>query len=89
MATLLHKIFLQGKSDERMKKSNEVLQTIKLIKLYAWEKIFQGSIESTRHQEIRRYLYGAFCRVISMLITDGAPLAATLIVSLYFSLLCD
>ena len=58
-------VSLQEQSDERLKKCNEVLQSIKLLKLYAWESIFRKSIERTRHRELRLLLRAAAYRVFS------------------------
>nr|XP_006822844.1 PREDICTED: ATP-binding cassette sub-family C member 9-like [Saccoglossus kowalevskii] len=38
-------------SDQRMKKSNELLQGIKLLKLYGWEELFSSAIETVRTSE--------------------------------------
>uniref|UniRef100_A0A8C1PNJ1 ATP-binding cassette, sub-family C (CFTR/MRP), member 8 n=1 Tax=Cyprinus carpio TaxID=7962 RepID=A0A8C1PNJ1_CYPCA len=39
-------------SSERLKKTNELLRGIKLLKLYAWEHIFCSSVEETRGKEL-------------------------------------
>uniref|UniRef100_A0A8B9MMF9 ATP-binding cassette sub-family C member 9 n=1 Tax=Accipiter nisus TaxID=211598 RepID=A0A8B9MMF9_9AVES len=39
-------------STERLKKTNEILKGIKLLKLYAWEHIFCTSVEETRMKEL-------------------------------------
>uniref|UniRef100_A0A3Q3X1T6 Uncharacterized protein n=1 Tax=Mola mola TaxID=94237 RepID=A0A3Q3X1T6_MOLML len=39
-------------SSERLKKTNELLRGIKLLKLYAWEYIFCDSVEETRGKEL-------------------------------------
>uniref|UniRef100_A0A803TPK7 ATP binding cassette subfamily C member 8 n=1 Tax=Anolis carolinensis TaxID=28377 RepID=A0A803TPK7_ANOCA len=39
-------------SNERLKKTNELLRGIKLLKLYAWEHIFHSSVEETRQKEM-------------------------------------
>lgn len=42
----------QEYSSERLKKTNELLRGIKLLKLYAWEHIFCDSVEETRGKEL-------------------------------------
>jgi hypothetical protein len=42
----------QDYSSERLKKTNELLRGIKLLKLYAWENIFCDSVEETRGKEL-------------------------------------
>uniref|UniRef100_A0A8C9WT33 ATP-binding cassette, sub-family C (CFTR/MRP), member 8 n=1 Tax=Scleropages formosus TaxID=113540 RepID=A0A8C9WT33_SCLFO len=39
-------------SSERLKKTNELLRGIKLLKLYAWEHIFRDSVDETRQKEL-------------------------------------
>jgi len=39
-------------STERLKKTNEILKGIKLLKLYAWEHIFCKNVEETRMKEL-------------------------------------
>ena len=56
---------MQGEADKRIKKCNEVLQSMKLIKLYAWEDIFRRSILATRSTEIRQLLTAAICRIFA------------------------
>ncbi|XP_048451624.1 ATP-binding cassette sub-family C member 8-like [Rhincodon typus] len=46
-------------TDERIKKSNEMLQSIKLLKLYSWEGIFVKAIEVARERELKYMLKGA------------------------------
>ena len=43
---------LQKCSDERLKKTNELLQGIKLLKLYAWEGLYCKAIEIIRAKEL-------------------------------------
>lgn len=45
-------MFLQEYSSERLKKTNELLRGIKLLKLYSWEHIFCSSVEETRRKEL-------------------------------------
>uniref|UniRef100_A0A2K5I7F9 ATP binding cassette subfamily C member 9 n=1 Tax=Colobus angolensis palliatus TaxID=336983 RepID=A0A2K5I7F9_COLAP len=45
-------IHLDDYSTERLKKTNEILKGIKLLKLYAWEHIFCKSVEETRMKEL-------------------------------------
>ena len=49
-----------GKKDERVKIVNEVLNGMKVIKLYAWEEPFQNLIMSIRKAEmsiLRKYTF--------------------------------
>ena len=42
----------QQYSDERLKLSNEMLQGIKLLKLYGWEELYCKAIELVRTNEL-------------------------------------
>ena len=46
----------QKHSDVRLKRSNEMLQGIKLLKLYGWEEEFRNSIEAARNKELKSLL---------------------------------
>jgi hypothetical protein len=39
--------------DNRMKLMNEVLSGIRVIKMYAWEKPFDGFLEAARSKELK------------------------------------
>uniref|UniRef100_A0A3Q2DNN8 ATP-binding cassette, sub-family C (CFTR/MRP), member 8 n=1 Tax=Cyprinodon variegatus TaxID=28743 RepID=A0A3Q2DNN8_CYPVA len=60
-------------SSERLKKTNELLRGIKLLKLYAWEHIFRDSVEETRGKELNSLqafaLYTSISSTISETIT--------------------
>lgn len=58
-------VVFQEQADERLKQSNEMLQSIKLLKLYAWEKIFYESVVVTRTKELRLMLTAALLRTLS------------------------
>ena len=49
-------LVFQETSDKRLKHTNELLNGIKLLKLYAWEKIFCAGVEDIRKKEIRLLL---------------------------------
>ncbi|KAL0120319.1 hypothetical protein PUN28_008165 [Cardiocondyla obscurior] len=45
--------FIAEKSDARLRLLNEILQGIRLIKLRAWENLFEDRIRKTRNQELK------------------------------------
>lgn len=51
---------VQFQSDKRVKKVNELIQGIRVVKLLAWEDAFVQSVEHTRAEEIR-YLIPHAC----------------------------
>uniref|UniRef100_A0A673Z5T5 ATP-binding cassette, sub-family C (CFTR/MRP), member 8 n=1 Tax=Salmo trutta TaxID=8032 RepID=A0A673Z5T5_SALTR len=60
-------------SSERLKKTNELLRGIKLLKLYAWEHIFCHSVEETRGKELTSLQ--AFTFVVHVHISEEADLS--------------
>ena len=66
-------------SDHRMKISNELLQSIKLLKLYAWERLLERSVNVARQRELCMMLRAALLRVLSVTCTDGIPCMACLL----------
>nr|XP_040024096.1 ATP-binding cassette sub-family C member 8-like isoform X4 [Gasterosteus aculeatus aculeatus] len=65
-------------SSERLKKTNELLRGIKLLKLYAWERIFCDSVEGTRGKELTNLKAFAFYTCISIFMNAAIPIAAVL-----------
>ncbi|XP_043938804.1 ATP-binding cassette sub-family C member 8 isoform X3 [Protopterus annectens] len=65
-------------SNERLKKTNEMLRGIKLLKLYAWEHIFHGIMEETRQKEMTSLKAFALYTSISIFMNAAIPIAAVL-----------
>ncbi|KAM9815527.1 ATP-binding cassette sub-family C member 8 isoform 1-T1 [Syngnathus typhle] len=65
-------------SSERLKKTNELLRGIKLLKLYAWERIFCDSVEETRGKELTSLRAFALYTSISIFMNAAIPIAAVL-----------
>ncbi|XP_029289597.1 ATP-binding cassette sub-family C member 8 [Cottoperca gobio] len=65
-------------SSERLKKTNELLRGIKLLKLYAWEHIFCDSVEATRGKEFTSLQAFALYTSISIFMNAAIPIAAVL-----------
>nr|XP_020860955.1 ATP-binding cassette sub-family C member 8 isoform X5 [Phascolarctos cinereus] len=66
-------------SNERLKKTNEMLRGIKLLKLYAWENIFRAQVEMTRRKEMTSLKAFAIYTSISIFMNTAIPIAAVLI----------
>ncbi|XP_032875191.1 ATP-binding cassette sub-family C member 9-like isoform X1 [Amblyraja radiata] len=74
-------------TDDRIKKSHEMLQNIKLLKLYCWEGIFLEAIEMSRGKELKCMLKGAFYVIMTLFLTQVTPVLATIVTfSIYSSL---
>ncbi|KAK1159820.1 ATP-binding cassette sub-family C member 8-like [Acipenser oxyrinchus oxyrinchus] len=65
-------------SNERLKKTTELLRGIKLLKLYAWEHIFHDSVEETRRKEMTSLKAFALYTSISIFMNAAIPIAAVL-----------
>ncbi|XP_063952974.1 ATP-binding cassette sub-family C member 9-like [Lytechinus pictus] len=65
-------------ADSRLKQTNEMLQGIKLIKLYAWEDIFLSSIGGARADEIWQLVTQNIWKVILNGVSNSAPLLVML-----------
>ncbi|XP_066489434.1 ATP-binding cassette sub-family C member 9 isoform X3 [Tiliqua scincoides] len=65
-------------STERLKKTNEILKGIKLLKLYAWEHIFCRNVEETRMKELISLKTFALYTSLSIFMNAGIPIAAVL-----------
>jgi len=74
----IHKCIMEL-SDRRLKMSNELLQSIKLLKLFAWERLVERSVKSARRQELCMMLRAALLRIFSVVCTDGIPYIACLL----------
>lgn len=59
--------------DERTKMVNEVLNGIKVIKLYAWEVPMEEVITKLRNKEISFIKKAAFLRSLSDMLNNAAP----------------
>jgi len=59
--------------DERTKMVNEVLNGIKVIKLYAWELPMEGVITELRNKELALIRKAAFLRTTSDMLNVASP----------------
>ncbi|XP_059143339.1 multidrug resistance-associated protein 1-like [Physella acuta] len=64
--------------DQRIKLMSEVLSGIKVLKLYAWEKCFQGKVEEIRGKELALLKKTAYLNAISTFFSTTAPYMVTL-----------
>eukprot|EP00058_Branchiostoma_floridae_P002181 XP_002587669.1 hypothetical protein BRAFLDRAFT_126733 [Branchiostoma floridae] len=66
-------------SDQRMKRINETIQGIKLLKLYGWEHIFSDNVIKARNKEVKQMYRRAVWEILTLFITQVTPVTATLI----------
>ncbi|KAF8778438.1 Multidrug resistance-associated protein 1 like [Argiope bruennichi] len=59
--------------DFRLKLMNEILNGIKILKLYAWEIPFAGRISKARNKEIKWIRYSFFTYLVTIFVYNCAP----------------
>jgi ATP-binding cassette, subfamily C (CFTR/MRP), member 1 len=80
----LMKVYL-GKSDHRIKLINEALQSIKVVKLYNWQRAFLGIITEARNEELRTMWDYAKVRGIVFGFLLLTPIMTAIIIFLTYS----
>ncbi|XP_024152521.1 canalicular multispecific organic anion transporter 1 isoform X2 [Oryzias melastigma] len=64
--------------DKRLKIMNEILNGIKILKLFAWEPSFQSQVESIRGEELKVMKKFAYVSSVSIFIFTSAPALVSL-----------
>lgn len=59
--------------DARIKLMNEILNGIKVLKLYAWEKSFQEKVLEIRQKELNVLRKTAYLSAVSIMAWTSAP----------------
>ena len=59
--------------DSRMKSMNELLDGIKVLKLYAWEPSFQGQVEEIRNTEVTNLKKLSYLQAVQTFLFNSAP----------------
>lgn len=77
MSNMQKKVMAQ--SDKRVKKCNEAIQGIKVIKLLAWEKFFGHDIQSSRKRELKLLFFNSIFRVLFTFILVAVPTIGTMV----------
>ncbi|XP_076160818.1 sulfonylurea receptor isoform X2 [Ptiloglossa arizonensis] len=65
-------------SDARLRLVNEILQGMRLVKLRAWEDIFEGKIKKTRNDELRTLDRDSFYWTLINFLTHASSVLTTL-----------
>ncbi|XP_071446866.1 ATP-binding cassette sub-family C member Sur isoform X2 [Hetaerina americana] len=66
-------------SDERLRKTNEILQGIKLLKLYGWEEVYLKEIEKIREKELHLLDKDSFYWAVMTFLTHASSVLVTLV----------
>ncbi|KAK5908458.1 hypothetical protein CgunFtcFv8_016516 [Champsocephalus gunnari] len=64
--------------DKRLKIMNEILNGMKILKLYAWEPSFQTQVEDIREKELKVMKKFAYLSSISVFVFNTAPALVSL-----------
>ena len=70
--------------DRRIRLMNEVLNGIKVIKLYAWEDHFQGDVQNIRQEELVILRNTAYLNAMSSFTWTCAPFLVINMLSINF-----
>ncbi|XP_061602841.1 ATP-binding cassette sub-family C member 12 [Cololabis saira] len=73
-------------TDNRVRTMNEILNSIKLIKMYAWEESFEQKIAGLRKKEKKQLRQVSYVQNINMSITSIVPSIATVLTFLVHTL---
>uniref|UniRef100_A0AAQ5ZZH2 ATP-binding cassette, sub-family C (CFTR/MRP), member 2 n=1 Tax=Amphiprion ocellaris TaxID=80972 RepID=A0AAQ5ZZH2_AMPOC len=76
---LATKIVNMKYKDQRLKIMNEILNGIKILKLYAWEPSFQTQVEDIRGEELKVMRKFAYLSSVSTFIFSCAPALVSLV----------
>ncbi|XP_070696945.1 ATP-binding cassette sub-family C member 2 [Pempheris klunzingeri] len=81
LATKARKIQIENMKykDKRLKIMNEILNGIKILKLYAWEPSFQVQVENIRGKELKVMRKFAYLSSVSTFIFSCAPALVSLV----------
>ena len=65
--------------DKRVKMMNEIMQGIKILKLYAWERSFQGAVTTIRDKEIQILRHMGYLAAGTSFVWACAPFVVSLV----------
>lgn len=75
LATVSRKLQMKNmkNKDKRMKIMNEILNGIKILKLYAWEPSFENQVQEIREKELKDMLHFTYLHSVSLFVFTCAP----------------
>ncbi|KAB7497030.1 Multidrug resistance-associated protein 5 [Armadillidium nasatum] len=74
------------KTDKRVALMNEILNSLSLIKMYAWEESFAKKIAAIRLEEMKRHRMGALLQAVSSTMVPSISILATICTLLGYTL---
>nr|XP_033799380.1 canalicular multispecific organic anion transporter 1 [Geotrypetes seraphini] len=59
--------------DNRMKIMTEIINGIKILKLYAWEPSFENQVQEIREKELKNLLHFSYLQTVTLFVFNCAP----------------
>mmetsp|Transcript_1805 Transcript_1805/g.6775 ORF Transcript_1805/g.6775 Transcript_1805/m.6775 type:complete len:1016 (-) Transcript_1805:163-3210(-) len=72
-------------TDERVKLSNEILQGIKAVKFYAWEKPFRGKVGDIRNREVAILQSTIVFRALFVVVISALPTLISVVTFAFYT----
>ncbi|XP_068243109.1 ATP-binding cassette sub-family C member 5-like isoform X2 [Palaemon carinicauda] len=73
-------------TDKRVTLMNEILNSIRLIKMYSWEESFADKIAGLRKEELKKHRVGALLQAVSSTVVPSISILATIVTFLGYTL---
>ncbi|XP_064086924.1 ATP-binding cassette sub-family C member 5-like isoform X2 [Macrobrachium nipponense] len=73
-------------TDKRVTLMNEILNSIRLIKMYSWEESFAEKIAGLRKEELKKHRVGALLQAVSSTVVPSISILATIVTFLGYTL---
>ncbi|XP_050696667.1 ATP-binding cassette sub-family C member 5-like isoform X1 [Eriocheir sinensis] len=73
-------------TDKRVALMSEVLNSMRLIKMYSWEDSFSRKISDIRKEELKKHRVGALLQAVSSTITPSISILATIVTLMGYTL---
>jgi len=72
-------------TDDRVKFTNEIIENIRLIKMYAWEKPFREKLEKLREKEVKTFKRIVFYDVLGRKLSSVGAYSSILLMCIFIS----
>lgn len=73
-------------TDKRVSLMSEILNSMRLIKMYSWEDSFAKKIAGIRKEELKKHRIGALLQAVSSTVTPSISILATIVTFLAYTL---
>ncbi|KAK8395732.1 hypothetical protein O3P69_005668 [Scylla paramamosain] len=73
-------------TDKRVALMSEILNSMRLIKMYSWEDSFAKKISGIRREELKKHRIGALLQAVSSTVTPSISILATIVTFMGYTL---